>query len=144
MNKLAMEEEIILDKQVKENQFMEEMLDNVINYRPPPKNNNYKNTKSNGLQRGYKYEKFQEIIEHKEYVEAMREFEEQIKNPANNYFMSFYKASYDGEFKEVLPYLRKAYYENNDEKPNNKKRSKNWGKNELNCSIYDVKRSYIS
>ena len=103
---------------------MEEMLDNVINYRPPPKNNNYKNTKTKGLQKGYKYEKFREIIEHKEYMESVREFDEQIKNPANEYFMSFYKASYDGELKEVLPYLRKGYYENNDDNNKNKKKDK--------------------
>ena len=87
---------------------MEEMLDKVINYKSPPKHNNYKTNKS--LQRGYKFQKFREIIEHKEELEAVREFDEQIKEPTNDLFMSFYKASYDGEIKEVLHYLRKAYY----------------------------------
>ena len=114
-----MEEEIQLDKQVQESQFMENMLDKVINYNPPPKNNNYKTTKS--LQRGYKFQKFKEIIEHKELMEAQRDFEEQIKNPSDDFFMSFYKASYDGELKECLPYLRKAYYAKNE---TNKKKSK--------------------
>ena len=61
----------------------------------------------------------------------MREFDEQIEEPgANDFFMSFYKASYDGEIKEVLPYLRKAYYVKNEKVISKKKdkKSKKWVK----------------
>ena len=71
----------------------------------------YKHCRGKPLQKEYKFDKFKEIMDHNEYLKKKHEFEDKLRDPKNNYLMSYYKSSYDGSIKEAIPYLRKAYYD---------------------------------